>query len=263
MNGLKDFLQRKFPRPYGALQTARYKYALQHAFAQLTADHGLVVQGGPFKGMKYVPQIATPARLIGDALLPKLVGCYEAELHGTLATLPQAKYTRIVNIGCAEGYYAVGLALRDPGVVVFAFDTLPRERQFCAEMATANGVADQVRIGAECTVEALNSLASDQTLIICDCEGCELALLDPVRAPGLSRSDVLVELHDCVNPTISKRVPERFAATHEITHIQRSPRDLGTYGALSTMTPYRQRLSASEFRWGPISWAFMRSKVRA
>ena len=103
MNGLKDFLQRKFPRPYGALQTARYKYALQHAFAQLTADHGLVVQGGPFKGMKYVPQIATPARLIGDALLPKLVGCYEAELHGTLATLPQAKYTRIVNIGCAKG----------------------------------------------------------------------------------------------------------------------------------------------------------------
>jgi hypothetical protein len=58
--------------------------------------------------MAYIPQA------VGSALIPKLLGCYEAELHGVIACALNTTYDTIIDIGCAEGYYAVGLALHFP-----------------------------------------------------------------------------------------------------------------------------------------------------
>ena len=43
-----------------------------------------------------------------------------------------------------------------------------------------------------------------------DCEGGEVDLLQPDLAPNLRYSDVLVELHDFLNPTISETILSRF-----------------------------------------------------
>src|SRR3954469_9686968 len=63
-----------------------------------------VVEGGLFPGLR-LPQQASEG-----CLIPKLLGIYEApliqHLHRLLARSPEV----VLNIGCAEGYYAVGLA---------------------------------------------------------------------------------------------------------------------------------------------------------
>ena len=58
----------------------------------------LTVANGPFKGMRYAA-----AQSVGSALLPKLLGSYESELHGALEEMFVRKYTTVVDIGCAEG----------------------------------------------------------------------------------------------------------------------------------------------------------------
>ena len=64
------------------------------------------VLSGPFAGMAMLPESSW-----GDGdLAPKLLGCYEAELHPAIAKAISRKPKNIVNIGCAEGYYAVGMA---------------------------------------------------------------------------------------------------------------------------------------------------------
>src|SRR4051812_14244715 len=102
------------PRPYEALRGVWHKYRelwLARLERQRTRinraileRYGPVVLSGPFAGMAYVRQAA------GSCLAPKLIGCYEAELHGVVARILRTGYTQIVDIGCAEGYYAVGLA---------------------------------------------------------------------------------------------------------------------------------------------------------
>src|SRR5688500_985732 len=68
--------------------------------------HGLSVRRGPFHGMTY-PESAVG---LAEQLVPKLLGSYECELHGALEQVIQGDYEQVVDIGAADGYYAVGLA---------------------------------------------------------------------------------------------------------------------------------------------------------
>jgi protein-L-isoaspartate O-methyltransferase len=60
------------------------------------------------------------------ALAPRLIGTYEDELHPHLAEALAADPEVILDIGCAEGYYAAGLARLAPGAVVSTPMTPPR-----------------------------------------------------------------------------------------------------------------------------------------
>src|SRR5262249_19612823 len=155
---------------------------------QLVKQHGQAVMSGPFAGMNYV------SCAVGSALVPKLLGCYESELHPILTQLLAQDFTAIIDVGCAEGYYATGMPIRLPEARIYAFDIDPEGRRLCREMAERNGVADRVTIGQFCDIETLNRLDVQKTLLICDCEGYELELLQPERAPRLREWTILAEL---------------------------------------------------------------------
>ena len=263
MPSLSRLLERNLPGLYETLRTARDKRGLTQVFAKTLANKDLIVQAGPFRGLRYLPQLTTSDLLLSHTVVPKLLGCYEVELHDALATVFERKYRQIINIGSAEGYYAVGLALNIPDVPVFAFDIDSTNRELCAEMARINGVADRVFIRAECTMDELATLASaGESLIVCDCEGCELEILRPDLIPGLLTSDVMVELHDCVDETISPTILARFAESHDTKVVTKVDRDASTYSALSDLTRLEQNLAMSEFRWGPLLWAFLSARAR-
>lgn len=258
---------RALPGPYHHLRMLRHKLRvrqLQRVLQVVTAQQGLVVQSGPFQGLRYVPSIIESAlavpRALGSALVPKLLGCYEAELHGALEQILETPYQKIVDIGSAEGYYAVGCAWRLPSAQVYAFESDPLRRTLCAELAQANGVAERVMIAGACTAAELARLAAGQPLIICDCEGYELELLQPTLIPGLSRCDLLVELHDSANPLISKTILERFAPTHHLTLIQGRDNHPTDYPVLASLSPEDQRFAVSEERPAGMQWVFMQTK---
>ena len=69
-----------------------------------TLSFPYVVQDGPFRGMEY------KCDSIWGSKYPKLVGSYEFELQPIVRYLFQKKFDTVINIGAAEGYYAVGWA---------------------------------------------------------------------------------------------------------------------------------------------------------
>lgn len=71
---------------------------------------------GPFRGMRYV------RTSIGSSFGAKLIGTYELELAGVIEELCRRGFREVVNIGAGEGHYAVGLAFRQPGALVTAFE---------------------------------------------------------------------------------------------------------------------------------------------
>ena len=159
--------------------------------------------------------------IIGLVLAVAILGSYELELHPVMERIIHTGYDAIVDIGCAEGYYATGLALRLSNTKVFAFDVDERARRLCRQMTEVNGVADRVEIREACTAESISRLPlGSRSLIISDCEGYEHLLFTPECVTALARHDVLIEVHAFVNPDIPVVLRQRFAATHRIEAIQ-------------------------------------------
>jgi hypothetical protein len=71
-------------------------------------NQGTTVLHGPFAGLMY-PRDLLLAQ--ADAPIAKLLGTYEQELHPVFEEVIAKQPRTIIDIGAAEGYYAVGLAL--------------------------------------------------------------------------------------------------------------------------------------------------------
>lgn len=242
------------PSVYQSLQEVLTRQRTKYIIKSLTSEIGWAVQSGPFKDMLYVP------KAVGSTLAPKLLGSYESELHSTITQIIKTNYQKIIDIGSAEGYYAVGLALQNPSAVIHAFEIDEGGRALCDEMAQINGVHSRVMIQKECTHQDLQDLVAPGCLIICDCEGCELELLQPSMVPTLADCDLLVELHDGIKPGLSDELLGRFKRTHEIELIKSQDRDPRAYPNLQRFSRLNQRVAVSELRDCAMQWAFMRSR---
>ena len=105
---------------------------------------GQSVASGPFRGMKYV------ADGVGSVYYPKLLGVYERELHPVIEAIHSLGPDRIIDIGAAEGYYAVGLAMSNPKAIVTAFEQESDGQELIRDMAARNGVVDRVHVLGRC-----------------------------------------------------------------------------------------------------------------
>jgi hypothetical protein len=147
------------------------------------------------------------------------------------------------------------------GIWVRAFDIDASARHLCAELAAMNGVTDRVSIESRCDREILRGVDGSRTLVVCDCEGCEAELFDVTTVAALRRSDVLMELHDFIDPAISKLLVHRFKRSHRTTLITSVVRDPESFPQLSFLSPREQAHAVDEFRPGIMQWAFFEART--
>lgn len=224
---------------------------------QMIEKHGLEVLHGPFKGMIY-PRESLMAR----HGTPKLLGSYEQELHPIISEViaKARQYDKFVDIGCAEGYFAVGLA-KTTRKRVDAFDTEPREIAFCSDMAKSNGVSEQVITGNWCDSIYLQSLNGTRCFVLSDCEGYEAVLFDAQTIPSLTRCDLLIELHDTPETDMSELICERFSNTHHAKIVSSEPRKPEQFGELNFLGENAAK-AISEYRYENQKWVFLQAKAK-
>src|SRR5207248_9814438 len=100
---------------------------------------------------------------VGSVYKPKLMGTYELELHPIIEQLCKQQFNRIIDVGAAEGYYAVGMAIRSPASEVIAFETTAEGQALIAELAELNEVKARVEVRGHCGLESLrNALPPEQ-----------------------------------------------------------------------------------------------------
>ncbi len=259
---ISAWAERTVPRP--VLHRLKALYTVYHHrtvcrlnarwLQQLIDAHPATVQTGPFKGMRYGDAG------LGSESVAKWLGAYEMELHEIVERCCTTPYVTVINIGCAEGYYTVGLARRLPEAKLYAFDLNPTAAAQCRRLTTLNDVAPRVTVAGRCDLPRLQQLILGRTLIVCDCEGAELELLDPAQAPRLAGADLLVELHDFLDPTISPTLVNRLAPSHTLSRLRSQPRDPARFPRLSRLRPKDQALALDEFRPGPMEWLWAQAK---
>jgi hypothetical protein len=203
-------------RERGALHRSRCHDANTRRLRSLGLDSAsLVVQAGPFVGLTF-PETA----LAFGPLCLQIIGSFEMELHPTLDLLFDRPYERIINVGAAEGYYACGLARRFLSADVIAFEVDGDARDVLVETVYLNNLGQRTRVLGMCLPERLVQAASGiRALIVCDCEGGERFIFSDDVVDHLRNADLLVEVHDGLDSTISATLMRRFSPSHRATWI--------------------------------------------
>ena len=215
---------------------------------------GATVQHGPFKGMSFSTRSTEGARAA------RLLGAYEASLIPIIEEIIARNYPLVVDIGSAEGYYAVGLARRMAQTRVLARDASDIAQAACRSLSFENGVAARVEVGGlfgHADFEALQG----PRVVICDIEGAEVALLDPEKAPSLRQTDILVECHDAMVERATETLVARFRPSHDITRIERALAGDCLPGWMDGFSDLDRLLALWEWRSGPTPWLWMRAKA--
>jgi 2-polyprenyl-3-methyl-5-hydroxy-6-metoxy-1,4-benzoquinol methylase len=240
LNRLRELARSILPDEYLAGRHRRHQEQLRAELGitsladRFARKHGTAVVRGPFAGLTY------PERLLAltDAPVAKLVGAYERELHPFLPDSPAT----VVNIGCAEGFYAVGLATKGARVTAFELDPVMRRR--CLELAAHNGAEVEVR--PACSERDL--LALDQPdFLFSDCEGAEAAIFTPRVVEHLSSTAVLVETHGTL-----ELMARRFAGRPQ-TVVPAGERH-SDYPELQNWSTEERLLAVDPFRTIEIAW---------
>lgn len=177
--------------------------------------NSLTVLNGLFKGMKY-PEFYSA----GSSLYAKLIGSYESELSGCLTDLFLNNYSEIIDVGCAEGYYAIGMAIKNPNARIFAYDIDSEAIIAAKKMAEINSVSSQLTFNSICTSETLSDFSfTGKGLVLSDCEGFEIELFTQQSVKNLKNCDVLIELHDLYNELITPSLENVFKESHDVKYI--------------------------------------------
>ena len=236
---------------------AVYKMSLAHrmsavgyAIAPLLEE---VVASGPFAGMSYALAASE------GCIIPKLLGCYEAELHDDLRIVAASNYETVLNIGCAEGYYAVGFARAMPMATVHAWDVDETARRRTMENAERNGVSGRMVISEKVVPTHFAQFDRQRVFVLCDIEGAEFELLNPEIAPALRKFDMIVELHPGSGRDIELFI-KRFEASHDTELRRPTLRDPNAYEVLARLPLFDRVLALTE-RLEETPWAILKSKV--
>ena len=185
-------------------------------------DSEFAILNGPFAGMKYI------AKSNGSALLPKLIGSYEEPIHAWINEIVNlSNYGAIIDVGCAEGYYAIGLAVKLSNVKIYAYDIDRVALDNAKKLASINNVSDQIVFKSNFNIGEMRNILSEhknnRKLVFMDVEGEEINLLNPLLLPDILEFDIIVELHDCFVKGITERVSQFLGKTHILSIVYDYP----------------------------------------
>jgi hypothetical protein len=238
----------------------RREESLQRQFealcAVLFAD--LLVQDGPFAGLRYAE-----AEACGSALYPKLLGTYESELHPLFCNLDTSNYQLVVDIGCAEGYYLVGLGRLLPSVPLIGIDIDPAALDLVKKMAALNDIKkERLTLKHRFSVEDLAPLLPARSLVICDCEGFEEEIFTSSNMNIWRESDLVIECHDFISHRITETLTDRLRRTHTCQVVSTADSAVKvrqvTDALFCSARCEHQQLLVNEGRPGKMTWILAR-----
>jgi SAM-dependent methyltransferase len=157
----------------------------------------------------------------------------------------------VLNIGCAEGYYAVGFGRRLPEARITVFDVDARSQALCCANAQKNKVL-VTGLHAALVEKYWVEILQETQLLIMDCEGHEQHYLKNVN---LDSCDLIIECHDFLRANISGEIRAALENTHRITLVCPDKRVCLTDSRFLDFLSYENKcLALSHVRPDGIVW---------
>ena len=210
------------------------------------------VVDGPFTGMT----VLNKARWGDGDIAAKLLGIYECELFPALEQVIKMQPDLVVNVGCAEGYFGIGMGLRTQSPVVLV-DIDEEVLKNASENATSNHLTN-FETSLESNTESLNEFLKKGKMpfLFMDCEGYEEELLSLDAVPELKNTIIMVESHDCHRAGMLQQLTDRFTETHIVEVISQGAKN-PYHPLIADFDDPQKLLITCEFRPSTMSWLFM------
>ena len=217
-----------------------------------------IVQHGLFQGMKILKKSKWGDGDLGG----KLLGIYENEIYSYIEKELKNNHDLIINYGCAEGTYGIGIARLVPDVKVIMLDIDETSLNIAKENILANSVSN-IEVSNRCNDrQYLESLlaGAKNPFIIMDCECYEDYMLDLEAIPSLRKTTVIVEMHDCFKPGLTDNLVYKFNDTHELEGISQGTKNLHVEPILN-LSDTDKWIIANENRPITMHWVYMVPKT--
>ena len=242
----------------GVLRKLGFKNKVERS-VDLVADHlrelyqGKVAHG-PFKGMQLPRETWWGTK---DAC-SKLIGVYEKQVQDKLESLAP-KASVLIDIGAADGYFAVGAVRSGLYQRAICFEISERGRQRLRANAELNGVAENIEIVGEANHDTLAPVLADidDGLILCDIEGAEFDLLSEEVLRSARHFHFIVELHDAFVANGDQRRSQLLDRTNKLfdTEIIRSADiQVSAFRELDRFNDTQRLLAFNEGRGAAMEW---------
>ena len=153
-----------------------------------------------------------------------ILGLYEQEVLTNLNEAPD-RFRVFVDVGAADGYYAVGLLHNGKVDRSVAFEAIPACRSAIARLAAENGVGDRITILGAASNRFIDDLTaqnirSHETMVLMDIEGAEFRVLTEEVFAFLKGSLIIVETHPHIYADPEGEMEgliRRASTTHQVT----------------------------------------------
>ncbi|GGB45626.1 hypothetical protein GCM10011316_17120 [Roseibium aquae] len=205
------------------------------------------VSQGLFKGL----QLNRDAWWGKSDLGAQCLGLYEKEILDFISA--RAPFDTFLDIGAADGYYAVGLLHAKKTRKAICFEISEEGQRAINENWQRNEKPGELEVHGEATKKNIASVASnltDKTLVLIDIEGFEFQLLSKKVIAALGKCTVIIEIHNWIDgfenkyPDLLKNLDRFF----DIAIISPSERNTQSIELLRSYTDDNRLLVSSERR---------------
>lgn len=206
---------------------------------------GIVTAAGILQGMKWPRAV-----IVGSEFTPKVLGTYELEIQDDFRRIIAEKgATSFIDIGAAEGYYAVGAALLRPSLKVLAYELKAEAHDGIRELAALNGVAPQVEVFGLFVPALLDRrFLGARPCVLVDIDGAEAQLVNDEFMACFRDGTIILEIHDFAVPGIGRRLHSLLERSHNVRRISYQQRLRGKVGHALGLSALEWQMATDELR---------------
>ena len=220
------------------------------------------IVGGFYKGTK-LNLNKKWSRLDGAS---KYLGLYEYEVQDEISKIQnnyKMKRKYLINIGAGDGFHALGLLKKKYFKKALLFEKDLQASNLILLNAKLNGLSNNIELFEEATINFLDNINLNYKLKDClfliDIEGEEFKLLNATNLKPLSKSILVIEIHDFYGSPVplKKRLNKYF----KIKSVTTGKRDLSKYKILDEIHDNEKWLVVNEDRPKKMEWLVCVPKI--
>ena len=221
-----------------------------------------VISFGPFSGIK----LSKNPWWGSYDQTSKILGEYEKEvLDKLIYFLSLNKNSTFIDIGAADGFYAVGVAFKNLADHIYAFEISSQGRSELKKNAILNQCDDKITILDRANLDTLKKIFKElkNVVVIIDIEGNEYDLLDIGVLELLINSFVIIELHP--NKIKNEKIKESKLIKNaenffKISKIYRESYNPNSFKIFNNLSDDERLLALSEGRSSNPKWLVLEPK---
>lgn len=225
--------------------------------AEINERFGATVHRGPFKGLKLI-DVAWWGKYDRAAML---LGLYEQEVLNSISDV-SSEYKTFVNLGAADGYYAVGVLVAGIFEKSICFEMNDDGRKVIKMTAELNGASERISINGLADrdfYQKIPGMPHAKCFVLVDIEGGEFDLFDEGVFETMKHSIFVFEIHDYIAGADEKieKLKADASDTHIVKIVPITTRDLTAFSELKNYHDNDRWLICSEGRPCLMYWMRM------